>query len=100
MNALLEELREQMARPVHGRPNRYEILFNDKIHGDPETARQWWWKEVVPVVRNITGERASITKRYSAYVDTYQEAEAVSLFFWQYLVGVLDWQEIEWVLIK
>ncbi len=60
----------------------------------------WWEHKMKPVVKNLTGDRGFVGSYLaSVYVDTETEAEAIAMMFRTQIIGVLDWDEIKWILL-
>lgn len=97
----LELLRQIMARPNSGRPARYEVQFRTMQMAQAKSRadmNEWWHTEAVPVVKNMTGERALFDSEPGrCYVNDRQAAILIAMFFKGFVLGVLDWSNTTWV---
>jgi hypothetical protein len=95
----LDLLRQEMARPHKGKPARYEISFRANhmcASRSLDAFNYWWSREAVPVMKNMTGDRARFESG-SCYVAEREEAVLIAMFFQGFVIGVLDWDNTVWV---
>jgi len=101
MPSELEILRQQMARPYSGRPAQFEVQFRTMQMMQAKSREQvnaWWHGEAVPIIKNMTGERAVfLSEPGRCYLNDQQGAVLIAMFFKGFVLGVLDWSNTTWI---
>lgn len=66
-------------------------------HGLDQASR-WWWDNAVEQIRNLTVARGKLAP-FEVWFDDPRDAEIVAMFLRPYLMGIMDWQEINWLVL-